>query len=149
LYQSLQDASHEAELYFFLGYLHVVHFDNPEKVLELTGKALAIFKVTGQPTRLAACFHNLGVLEMYGGNIDAAEAYLRDSLLIRRQAKMARMMALSLSTLLWIAIYRGQFEQAEAYTQETLYLSKESGNPMDIFSSQGNLMVVRIFQERY
>jgi serine/threonine protein kinase/tetratricopeptide (TPR) repeat protein len=149
LYQALADAYHEADLHHYLGYLHAARFDDLVQGTELTRKSYAIRKTFGQPIKVAACFHNLGVWELFLGDMNNAEAYLSDSLRLRQQAKDVGGIGFSMSLLLWVNIYDGRFEQAEVYTAEMVELGKDSGNPIFIYLSQWNRALLRLTQERY
>jgi predicted ATPase len=149
LYQALGDAYGEAALYNYLGYLHDTRFNNITKGLELTKKSYAIAQTFGQPTRIASCLHNLGIWEVFLGDMNTGEAYLRDSVRLRQQAKTVSAVVFSMSALMWVAVYHGRFEQAEADVTEMIYIATDSGNQMDIYWSHCHLAALRTVQERY
>ncbi|MEM7741252.1 MAG: tetratricopeptide repeat protein [Pseudomonadota bacterium] len=90
----------------------------------------------------AVALGNLGVTAQVRGDLDGAEAYLKQSLALQKELGRKEGMANQLGNLGVIAQVRGDLDGAEAYHQESLTLDKELGRKEGMAKELGNLGLI-------
>ena len=101
-----------------------------------------------QQLRIAAAYHQLGMLTQDRGRLDEAEELYHKSLAIRQGFENRPGMATSFHQLGIIAQLRGRLEDAEQLFRRSLEISEQLGNLPDIAASNHQLGVIAQYRGR-
>ena len=126
LAQSLDDPWREATALYYLGWAT----RNYERMFSRWEKSASLFRKVGDQVSLANVLGWLGQFRVLNGDLELAETYLDEAMVLWRSNKRANIWDNTRLVRSQIFLIRGNYEQAHAILEEIMVTAEETGNRM-------------------
>ncbi len=126
LAQSLDDPWREATALYYLGWAT----RNYERMFSRWDKSALLFRKVGDQVSLANVLGWLGQFRVLNGDLELAETYLDEAMLLWQSNKRANIWDNTRLVRSQIFLARGNYEQAHAILEEVMVTAQETGNTM-------------------
>jgi predicted ATPase len=126
LAQSLDDPWREATALYYMGWAT----RNYERLFGRWEKAASLFRKVGDQVSLANVLGWLGQFRVLNGDLELAEAYLDEAMVLWQSNKRANIWDNTRLVRSQILLVRGNYEQARAILEEIMVTAEETGNRM-------------------
>jgi tetratricopeptide (TPR) repeat protein len=126
LAQALDDPWREATALYYLGWAT----RNYERMFSRWEKATSLFRKVGDQVSLANVLGWLGQFRVLNGDLELAETYLDEALVLWQSNQRANIWDNTRLVRSQIFLARGNFEQARAILDEVMVTAQETGNTM-------------------
>jgi non-specific serine/threonine protein kinase len=126
LAQTLDDPWREATALYYLGW----STRNYERMFSRWEKAALLFRKVGDQVSLANVLGWLGQFRVLNGDLELAEAYLDEAMVLWQSNKRANIWDNTRLVRSQILLVRGNYEQARAILEEIMVTAEETGNRM-------------------
>ena len=126
LAQSLDDPWREATALYYLGWAT----RNYERMFSRWEKSASLFRKVGDQVSLANVLGWLGQFRVLNGDLELAETYLDEAMVLWQSNKRANIWDNTRLVRSQIFLVRGNYEQAHAILEEIMVTAEETGNRM-------------------
>jgi predicted ATPase len=126
LAQSLDDPWREATALYYLGWAT----RNYERLFSRWEKSASLFRKVGDQVSLANVLGWLGQFRVLNGDLELAETYLDEAMVLWQSNKRANIWDNTRLVRSQIFLVRGNYEQAQAILEEIMVTAQETGNTM-------------------
>ena len=126
LAQSLDDPWREATALYYLGWAT----RNYERMFSRWEKSASLFRKVGDQVSLANVLGWLGQFRVLNGDLELAETYLDEAMVLWQSNKRANIWDNTRLVRSQIFLARGNYEQAHAILEEMMVTAEETGNRM-------------------
>jgi non-specific serine/threonine protein kinase len=123
---SLDDPWREATALYYLGWAT----RNYERMFSRWEKAASLFRKVGDQVSLANVLGWLGQFRVLNGDLELAETYLDEAMVLWQSNKRANIWDNTRLVRSQILLVRGNYEQAHAILEEIMVTAEETGNRM-------------------
>ena len=140
LARSLGDILRQVSALNFLGWDR----SDSKRALAYWEEAVPLYRQMQNRRSLANCLSRLGYYYLLDGNIEIAEKYLDESILLFQQLNITTGRDHINAAYAQLALMRGDYEQARVYIQENARIAKETGSRMEYLWENFRLGVVEM-----
>lgn len=91
------------------------------KAINLSDKAISLFKTENDSLNLALCYNNRGIIHTYINEFQQAERFLKQALAINRSSKNLKSIASNLNNL---CLFEGNIEEQLEWINEAIIINK-------------------------
>ncbi len=116
------------------------------KAIDLSDKAISMFKTEHDSLNLASCFNNRGIIHTYINEFQQAERFLKQALLINRSSKNLKSVASNLNNL---CLFKGNIAEQLNWIREAIAINKHLNAVWSLGENYNNLGKLYYYDCKY
>lgn len=116
------------------------------KAIDLSDKAISIFKTEHDSLNLASCYNNRGIIHTYINEYQQAERFLKQALTINRSSKNLKSIASNLNNL---CLFKSDIDEQLEWIQEAIVINKHLNAIWSLGENYNNLGKLYYYGQRY
>lgn len=149
LCEAIGDIWGQANAKWRLGYIYAVRLDLLPEAYRISKESYKLYKQFANPSGMAHTLRNMGLFELFSGDMSIAQAYFQEALSSWHKVGTTRQIVSTLASLSQIEIYHGHLDEAYKLTMEAYQIGVESGHHSAIRTALRNYCEILIIQERF
>ena len=116
------------------------------KAINLSDKAISLFKTENDSLNLALCYNNRGIIHTYINEFQQAERFLKQALAINRSSKNLKSIASNLNNL---CLFEGNIEEQLEWINEAIIINKHLNATWSLGENYNNLGKLYYYAHKY
>lgn len=116
------------------------------KAINLSDKAISLFKMESDSSNLASCYNNRGIIHTYLNEFQQAERFLKQALAINRSSKNLKSIASNLNNL---CLFEGNINKQLEWINEAIIINKHLNAIWSLGENYNNLGKLYYYAHKY
>ena len=133
------------QIYALIGALYCKLTDY-NKAIEMSEKAISIFKSIGDSISIALCYNDRGIIHYSMNEFKTAEQFLKQALTINRSQKNLRGISANLNNL---CLYEGDFNEKLSLINEAIIINKNLNSQWSLGENYNNMGKQYFYAKQY